>query len=145
MLGWLSIISIYYIANVRAFFNTDSYSKKIIKFAVLFPLFLGLSMGLSLHNSIAVIQGFKGKKSPFIRTPKFNLKTVKDKINSNTYLAKQIPTSTIIEGLLALLFACSLAYGLYTGQRTFLVFHFLLTIGFGSICFYSIKHLQLRK
>lgn len=145
MLGWLSIISIYYIANVRAFFNTDSYSKKIIKFAVLFPLFLGLSMGLSLHNSIAVIQGFKGKKSPFIRTPKFNLKTVKDRINSNTYLAKQIPTSTIIEGLLALLFACSLAYGLYTGQRTFLVFHFLLTIGFGSICFYSIKHLQLRK
>ena len=145
MLGWLSIISIYYIANVRAFFNTDSYSKKIIKFAVLFPLFLGLSMGLSLHNSIAVIQGFKGKKSPFIRTPKFNLKTVKDRINSNTYLAKQIPTSTIIEGLLAMLFACSLAYGLYTGQRTFLVFHFLLTIGFGSICFYSIKHLQLRK
>lgn len=145
MLGWLSIISIYYIANVRAFFNTDSYSKKIIKFAVLFPLFLGLSMGLSLHNSIAVIQGFKGKKSPFIRTPKFNLKTVKDRINSNAYLAKQIPTSTIIEGLLALLFACSLAYGLYTGQRTFLVFHFLLTIGFGSICFYSIKHLQLRK
>lgn len=145
MLGWLSIISIYYIANVKAFFNTDSYSKKIVKFAILFPLFLGLSMGLSLHNSIAVIQGFKGKKSPFIRTPKFNLKTVKDKINSNNYLAKKIPFSTIIEGVLALLFASSMFYGLYTGQLTFIVFHFLLMVGFGSICFYSIKHLQLRK
>lgn len=145
MLGWLSIISIYYIGNVKAFFNTDSYSKKIIKFAVLFPLFLGLSMGLSLHNSIAVIQGFKGKKSPFIRTPKFNLKTVKDKINSNNYLAKKIPSSTLIEGFLSLLFATAMGYGIYTGQLTFIIFHFLLMIGFGSICFYSIKHLQLRK
>lgn len=145
MLGWLSIISIYYIGNVKAFFNTDNYSKKIVKFAILFPLFLGLSMGLSLHNSIAVIQGFKGKKSPFIRTPKFNLKTVKDKINSNNYLAKKIPASTLIEGLLSALFATAMGYGIYTGQLTFVIFHFLLMIGFGSICFYSIKHLQLRK
>lgn len=145
MLGWLSIISIYYIGNVKAIFNTGSYGKRILKFIVLFPLFLGLSMGLSLHNSIAVIQGFIGKKSPFIRTPKFNLKTVKDTIKSNNYLAKKIPASTLIEGLLALIFAASTAYGIISGQRTFILFHFLLMIGFGSICFYSVKHLQLRK
>ena len=102
-------------------------------------------MGLSLHNSIAVLEGFIGKKSAFIRTPKFDLKSGKDQIKSNAYLAKQIPTSTLIEGLLAIVFIGTTAYALTTGQRAFIVFHLLLAIGFGSICFYSIKHLQLNK
>ena len=145
MLSWLSIISIYYVANVWAFYNTESWRKKMGKFIVQYPLFLGLSMGLSLHNSIAVLEGFIGKKSAFIRTPKFDLKSGKDQIKSNAYLAKQIPTSTLIEGLLSIVFIGTTAYALTTGQRAFIVFHLLLAIGFGSICFYSIKHLQLNK
>ncbi|MDP4586770.1 MAG: glycosyltransferase family 2 protein, partial [Flavobacteriales bacterium] len=38
-----------------------------------FPMFLSVSMGLSLHNSIAVLEGYMGKKTPFVRTPKFAL------------------------------------------------------------------------
>ena len=52
-------------SNIQNCFNNSNadkrYLKKLFKFIVLFPLFLALSMGLSLHNSIAVIQGFIGK------------------------------------------------------------------------------------
>jgi hypothetical protein len=43
------------------------------RWAMYYIPFLSLSMGLSLHNSIAVLQGFWGKKTPFVRTPKFNI------------------------------------------------------------------------
>lgn len=39
-----------------------------------FPVFLALSMGLAFHNSLAVIQGFWGQKSSFVRTPKYGIR-----------------------------------------------------------------------
>jgi hypothetical protein len=36
------------------------------------PFFLSLSMGLSLHNALAVLEGYGNRKTPFVRTPKFN-------------------------------------------------------------------------
>ena len=42
-----------------------------IKFTKRFILFYCLVIGFSIHNSVAVIEGHLGKKSPFIRTPKF--------------------------------------------------------------------------
>jgi cellulose synthase/poly-beta-1,6-N-acetylglucosamine synthase-like glycosyltransferase len=45
---------------------------KLIQTIIMFPLVLITSMGLSLHNSIAVLEGWAGIKTDFIRTPKFN-------------------------------------------------------------------------
>ena len=73
----------------------------LLKFGVLFPIFLALSMGLSLHNSIAVLQGYWGKKSAFIRTPKFNIRGIKDSFQKQNYLAKKLPRTTIMEGFIA--------------------------------------------
>ena len=47
-----------------------------IKFTRRFILFYCLVIGFSIHNSVAVIEGHVGKKSPFIRTPKFNIKGI---------------------------------------------------------------------
>jgi|GEM_PF-422988 len=35
-----------------------------------FPLLLVFSVGLSLHNGLAVLDGWRGRPSPFVRTPK---------------------------------------------------------------------------
>ncbi|MBO6574758.1 MAG: glycosyltransferase [Rhodothermales bacterium] len=39
---------------------------------VRFPLFLAASIGMSLSNTIAVAEALLGRRSPFVRTPKFN-------------------------------------------------------------------------
>ncbi len=140
----LSIVAVYYVGNVKGAWADEKLGKNILKFVLLFPVFLALSMGLSLHNSIAVLQGYRGKKSAFIRTPKFNLKTIADKMNNKNYLAKKIPFTTVLEGILSAYFVGAIIYGISMGNFSFILFHLLLAIGFGSICFYSIKHLALR-
>jgi cellulose synthase/poly-beta-1,6-N-acetylglucosamine synthase-like glycosyltransferase len=139
--GLVSIIVIYYVGNVEAELHKEgSNLKNIFKFLILFPLFLALSMGLSLHNSIAVLQGYIGKKSAFIRTPKFNIQSLKDSFQKTQYLSRKIPFTTILEGLLTLYFLGGVIASLYSGIHAFLIFHILLVIGFGTIAYYSVKH-----
>ena len=140
----LSIIAVYYVGNVKGAWANENFGKNILKFLFLFPVFLALSMGLSLHNSIAVLQGYRGKKSPFVRTPKFDIKNIKDKINKKNYLAKKIPFTTILEGILSLYFILAIWHSVQTGNLSFVFFHILLAIGYGSICFFSIKHLSFK-
>ena len=107
-------------------------------------MFLSLSMGLSLHNSIAVWQGFRGKKSAFVRTPKFNIKSNNDKLTKNDYVKSRIPIPTYLEGVLSLYFMAAFIFGLYYSSTTFIIFHFLLMIGFGVIFYYSLKALKYK-
>ncbi len=140
--GMVAVILVYYASNVHSAINEGSFITKILKFIFLFPLFLSLSMGLSLHNSIAVIQGWAGKKSAFIRTPKFNIKGVKDTFKNRMYLSKKIPFTTYIEGILAIYFSASVVYAFQHQIYTMLLFHILLAFGFSTICYYSIKHIK---
>ena len=145
LVGLTSIAAVYYVANVRSSWQHLSRSNAIVKFIFLFPFFLALSMGLSLHNSIAVIQGYVGKKSPFVRTPKFNIQTIADTVNKKNYLNYKLNWTTMFEGLMAIYFCIAIYYGFVSSMNTFIIFHLLLALGFGSIFYYSISHLGLRK
>ena len=101
-------------------------------------------MGLSLHNTIAVIQGWWGKESPFVRTPKFNINGIKDTFRKQKYFKSNISWTTIFEGLLAVYFACAVVIGWRMEENAFLAYHVLLMAGFGTIFYYSIRHLNLR-
>ena len=50
--------------------------KDFLKYIALFFTFFSIAMGFSLHNSIAVLEGHMGKRSEFVRTPKFNISTI---------------------------------------------------------------------
>ena len=143
LIGLLTIAAVYYVGNARTTWKGENALRSVLKFIFLFPLFLSLSMGLSLHNSVAVIQGYLGKKSAFVRTPKFNIKTIADTFSSGGgYLASRIPLTTVVEGILAFYFLVAIIAALYYDDTTFIIFHLLLTFGYGSICYYSIKHLR---
>ena len=101
-------------------------------------------MGLSLHNSIAVVQGYLGKKSVFVRTPKFNIRQIQDNFKMGLYEATHISPSTIIEGLLALYFLLAIIAGVEHGKTSFIFYHLMLMIGFGGIFIYSVKHVYQR-
>lgn len=144
LVGLLSIIAIYYVANIQSPANQEKdFGRAVLKFLLLFPLFLALSMGLSLHNTVAVIQGYIGKKSPFVRTPKFNIKTMKDNFVKRNYLTKKLSWTTIGEGVLALYFLLAVGGAFYLQNTTFVFFHLMLTLGYGTIFFFSLKHMRL--
>src|SRR5690606_23418285 len=64
MIGFLIVTLFYLVANL-------SKNKDYKSFAKLFPMFLSVSIALSFHNSVAVLEGLFNFKSDFIRTPKF--------------------------------------------------------------------------
>ncbi len=139
-LALVGVLSVYYEANVRQKIEGNNYARLLFKFVVYFPLFLAISMGLSLHNTIAVIQGYLGKKSAFIRTPKFNIKGITDTFKKRNYTASKIKWTTVMEGLLAMYFAFGFLGGLTIGNASFVIFHALLAFGFGTITYYSLIH-----
>lgn len=115
--------------------------KSFIKYIGAFFTFFSIAMGFSLHNSIAVLEGHFGKKSEFVRTPKFNIKSLGDSWKNNKYIKKKPSLNVIIEGLLVLYFA----FGLYSafvvgksGDFGLFPFHLMLFIGFGYVFFKSV-------
>ena len=144
LISLLTIIIVYYNANVRKAWKDGLTFKNCIKFIFLFPIFLALSMGLSFHNSIAVIQGLRGKKSPFVRTPKFNIKGLTDKFAKDKYHYRDINKVTIFEGLLALYFIAAIIAAVILDNMSFIVFHIMLAVGYSTIFFFSVKHSKAR-
>tara|TARA_R110002051_G_scaffold3395_1_gene18272 strand:+ start:11513 stop:13003 length:1491 start_codon:yes stop_codon:yes gene_type:complete len=116
--------------------------KQFIKYIGMFFTFFSIAMGFSLHNSIAVIEGHIGKRSDFIRTPKFNISELKDSWKGNKYLKKNISINVIFEGILMLYFA----FGMYSafvvgdqgGDFGLFPFHLMLFVGFGFVFFKSL-------
>lgn len=113
-----------------------------LHFIYYFPLFLSFSMGLSFHNAIAVGEGYIGKKSPFIRTPKFNL--VKNegtqKLKGDKYNKINLNWINVVEILLTCYFIFGLYLSVLWNDYGMFPFFLLLALGFGSISFLSLKH-----
>lgn len=116
--------------------------KKFFGYVGMFFTFFSIAMGFSLHNSIAVLEGHMGKRSEFVRTPKFNISTIKDSWKGNKYLRKKVSAHVILEGILMLYFG----FGLYSafivgdqgGDFGLFPFHLMLFIGFGYVFFKSL-------
>ena len=107
-----------------------------LEYIKLFFTFYTIAMGFSYHNSLAVLEGHRGKRSDFIRTPKFNIKTLKDSWKKNKYTSKKVSKNIVIEGLLTLYFL----FGMYSafvvgeaGDFGLFPFHLMLFIGFGFV------------
>jgi cellulose synthase/poly-beta-1,6-N-acetylglucosamine synthase-like glycosyltransferase len=114
--------------------------RKRLGFLPEFFLFLTITMGLSLHNSIAVLEGYLGIRTPFVRTPKFNLRQGRGSWKGSPYTAHKLPLATWLEGALCLYFLGGLYLGWQLQDYTMLPFHLMLSLGFGLVCFYSVKH-----
>jgi len=116
--------------------------KNFVQYIVMFFTFFSIAMGFSLHNSIAVLEGHLGKRSDFIRTPKFNINALTDSWKDNKYLKKNISINVIFEGLLMVYFA----FGMYSafvvgdqgGDFGLFPFHLMLFLGFGYVFFKSL-------
>jgi len=108
-----------------------------LEFVRRFVLFLAFSLGLSLHNALAVMEAYLGLKTPFLRTPKFNVNNENQNYLDNKYVLRKVPFVAFLELLLLGYFM----FGIYLsiilnqfGQTPFLI---LLVMGYAGIAYYS--------
>ncbi|MEN9639415.1 MAG: hypothetical protein RLZZ262_1283 [Bacteroidota bacterium] len=115
--------------------------QKMGRFIVEYPAFLSVSMGLSLHNAVAVMEGFTGKKSAFVRTPKFAISGKKAGTwTDKKYRAVKISPLTVFEFLMACYFIWGLTLAFKYNDFGLFIFHSMLTIGYLFVTVFSIKH-----
>lgn len=115
--------------------------KGFLRFLGTFPVFLCVTMGLSLHNAIATMEGYIGRKTPFIRTPKFALTDGKVDWKTRTrYMSRRISPITILEGFMVLYFGFGVAMEFWYGSFGMLPFHLMLIFGYGVVFFFSMRH-----
>jgi hypothetical protein len=130
---------VYFAANVGEAWPRESWLKMILKFTIILPVFLSLSMGLALHNSLAVIEGLSGKKSPFIRTPKYGVHQKRERLFSKAYFSRQLNVVTAGEGILGVYFTSAVVWSMYNGSTDFMPYHILLASGYMGIFMYSFR------
>ncbi len=104
----------------------------------LFFTFFSVALGFSLHNSIAVLEGHMGKRSEFVRTPKFNLNNLSDSWKGNKYLAKKLSPNMILEFALMVYFLFGMYSAVPLNDFGLFPFHFMLFAGFSFVFFKSL-------
>jgi cellulose synthase/poly-beta-1,6-N-acetylglucosamine synthase-like glycosyltransferase len=122
---------VYYTANVVRAWPGRSIGMKTVKFISFFPVFLAVSMAIALHNSLAVIQGWMGRKSAFVRTPKrgaLNARVVSHAIEKKW--ASKIPPLAFAELLVGALFLVACITSVTCAHHPFLYFHLLSGVGY---------------
>jgi cellulose synthase/poly-beta-1,6-N-acetylglucosamine synthase-like glycosyltransferase len=131
LLGLIGVAAVYFHANIRLL-PRPMKAKQLFALIGYFPLLLTMSMGLSFHNAVAVIEGYLGIKSSFVRTPKYNIvghiRQRRDQDQKNP-----ISNTLIIEGLLTLLFCAALLMSVRLQDYSFFIFHLMLALGFGTV------------
>lgn len=110
-----------------------------------FPLFLSVYMGLSLHNALAVIEGWSGRKSAFIRTPKFAIDASGGGFADKTYRAVRVDRLTLLELVLGVYFLTAVAYGALNAEYGLMPFHLMLAVGFLYVGIQSYRHAALKQ
>jgi cellulose synthase/poly-beta-1,6-N-acetylglucosamine synthase-like glycosyltransferase len=146
-LNWFIQFGAFFIASTLflSFYYWHSWRDKkgpflndLFRFIGRFIQFLTVSMALSLSNAVAVIEGYLGIKSSFVRTPKFNV-LIKTEFKGNKYDKKSLSIINILEGLLMLVFGFTAVQRAVYGDLGMVPFHLMLTCGYGIIFFSTLK------
>ena len=146
-LGWIFHFTSFFITSTIILFICYWFTYKnlqgktfddFLNYVKLFFTFFSVALGFSFHNTIAVLEGHSGKRSEFVRTPKFNISSLSDSWKNNKYINTKLSPNMIVEFLLMLYFA----FGLYSAVRLndfgMFPFHCMLTLGFGFVFFKSL-------
>lgn len=132
-------LMVYYWYSFRD--RKENGKKSFFHFVGRFFTFLIMSMGMSINNTVAVIEGYLGIKSSFVRTPKFNVSR-KSEFKQNKYDKKKLSLVNILEGFFAVVFLFTAINRAIYGDLGMVPFHLMLGVGFGMVFFYSVKEIR---
>lgn len=128
-IGLIYTVTLIYMMSYVYYFRHNSIRRSIIDIITDFPSFAFLFTGLTLHQNIAIIDGFRGKTTEFVRTPKYSINDKSGSWTGNKYQPTRLALSTYLEIVLAGFFA----YGVYLdfsyALYGFVPWHLFLSIG----------------
>jgi cellulose synthase/poly-beta-1,6-N-acetylglucosamine synthase-like glycosyltransferase len=146
-LGWIFEVTSFFIISTIILFICYWFTYKSIQgsgldnfvdYIKLFFTFFSVALGFSLHNTVAVLEGHMGKRSEFVRTPKFNIQNLKDSWKGNKYLVTKLSPNTILEFALMLYFLFGMYSAIPLNDFGLFPFHLMLFVGFGFVFFKSV-------
>jgi cellulose synthase/poly-beta-1,6-N-acetylglucosamine synthase-like glycosyltransferase len=104
-----------------------------------FPLFMAASIGLSVNNAHAAVLGLRRKASPFVRTPKYALRTKGESWATKRYRSR-ITGAVVLELLLGVYTSAMVVYAIAEGQWGAVPFLMLFASGYLMIGGCSLRH-----
>ena len=113
--------------------------RDFVEYSGLFFVFYAIAMGFAFQNSLAVLEGLWGKKSEFIRTPKLNIESLKERWKENVYLSRTFSKNVIFEALLMCYFAFALYSGFKLNDFDLFPFHLMLFFGYNYLVVNSLR------
>lgn len=111
----------------------------------LFPVFMAGSMGLSVNNTKAVIEGLLNKKSEFVRTPKYGVTGKDGSWADKKYTQRKINWVSIAEFVLALYCLAGIVMSIADLEIAAVPFQLLFFTGYGSISYLTIRQAVLAR
>ncbi len=141
---YFTFMSVFVFAFIGSFlfylFSQKDVYKDWRKRIFLFPVFMAGSMGLAVNNSRAVIEGLFKRKSEFVRTPKYSIRSKNDSWRDKTYVPVKISATIIVEIVLAIYCLFGVVSSIYFLEIAAVPFQLLFFIGFATVSGMSLKH-----
>ena len=119
----ISII-IFYLTTHRALYGTLRDAVKRL------PVMMAVSIGLSINNARAVIEGLFGQQSEFVRTPKHGVERRQDSWSQKRYKAGAAAISTWVEIGFGLYIVGTILLAILSGSWVSIPFLVLFMVGF---------------
>lgn len=134
--NFFSLMGIFYVTYRKV---QSKKLKDIPQFIFQFLFFFPVILGLAFHNTMAVLEGYFGIRSEFIRTPKFNVFSKNDEWRSNQYIKSRVSGKIWIELALILYFLFGIYLDFQMKDFSYFQFHALLVLGYSFVFSKSIS------
>lgn len=130
-----SIASVLFYMNAQMAIRAD-WRERIF----LIPFSLAGMMGMAVNNTRGVIGAIFNHRTPFVRTPKYNIRSTGDNWSGSRYGFTRIRPDVIIEILLAAYFVVALVTSIRLRELSLIPFQLMFLFGFTLTGFLSLRH-----
>ncbi|MDA0195837.1 MAG: glycosyltransferase [Bacteroidetes bacterium] len=138
-----TVLLIYMMLKVY-YFRSNSIMSSIRSVILDFPAFAFLFTGITLHQNVAIFDGYRGKKTAFERTPKYDIQKDAGAWTGKSYTPAKLPLITYIELLMAGYFAYGVYLDFVTGLYGFLPWHIFLSFGASYTFWLTVKQNSIK-
>ena len=125
----LFLVSTFSISSFYLVSQRELFPKTWPRALLYIPFLMALGIGLTVTNTIAVLEALVGKKSAFARTPKYRVENKKDKVQATKY-RKRLGWVPWVELLIGSYFAMTVIYALQNENYLTVPFLMLFVVGY---------------
>lgn len=147
--GYFTALSVFVLAGIGTFLFY-LYAQRAVHWdwqrrLLLFPIFLAGSMGFAVNNTRAVIEALLGKRTEFVRTPKYHVLSRQDRWQDKKYVPRRLQPLVLAELALGLYFLVGMGISLYHAELAALPFQAMFFLGFAGVGVLSLRHSLQRR